>query len=62
MVLHGCVISGRDTASKVKTSTTEGINFSGESPVRRSLNLVLDKPAQFDPEQIEFVGGKRAFF
>ena len=30
--------------------------------MRGSLNLALDKPVRFDPEQVEFLEGKRAFF
>lgn len=62
MVLRGRVISGRGTASKTKGFSTEVVSFFGEPPVRGSLNLALDKPVRFDPEQIEFMGGKRAFF
>lgn len=62
VTLRGRVISGRGTASKVKTFTSEAINFFGEPPVRGSLNLALDKPVRFNPGQIEFMGGKRAFF
>lgn len=60
--LRGRVISGRGTASKIKTFTAEVIDFFGEPPVRGSLNLALDRPIRFDPEQIEFMGGRRAFF
>lgn len=62
LTLRGRVISGRGTASKIKAFTAEVINFFGKSPVRGSLNLALDKPVRFDPEQIEFMGGQRAFF
>ena len=60
--LRGRVISGRGTASKIKSFTAEVVNFFGEPPVRGSLNLALDKPVRLDPEQIEFMGDKRAFF
>ena len=62
IVLRGCVISGRGTASKIKAFTTEVIDFFGEPPVRGSLNLALGRPVRFDPRQIEFTGGKRSFF
>ena len=62
MVLHGRVISGRGTASKSKNFGTAVIDFFGEPPAHGSLNLALDKPVRFDPEQIEFMGGERAFF
>lgn len=60
--LHGRVISGRGTASKIKGFSTEIINFFGEPPVRGSLNLALDKPIRFDPEQVELKGRGRSFF
>ena len=62
VTLRGRVISGRGTASKVKTFSAEVIDFFGELPVRGSLNLALDKPIRFDPDQAEFMGGKRTFF
>ena len=62
MTLRGRVISGRGTASKIKAFTDDVVNFFGEPPARGSLNLSLDKPVRFDPEKIEFMGGKRAFF
>lgn len=62
VLLRGRVISGRGTASKIKTFTAEVIDFFGEPPVRGSLNLALDRPIRFDSKQIEFMGGKRAFF
>lgn len=62
VLLRGRVISRRGTASKIKTFTAEVIDFFGEPPVRGSLNLALDRPIRFDPKQIEFMGGKRAFF
>ena len=62
VLLRGRVISGRGTASKTKTFTAEVIDFFGEPPVHGSLNLALEKPVRFDPEQVEFPGGKRAFF
>ena len=60
--LRGRVISGRGTASKIKGFSAEVLDFFGEPPVRGSLNLALDKPVRFDPGQIKFMGGKRAFF
>ena len=62
VTLHGRVISGRGTASKIKAFSTEIINFFEEPPIRGSLNLALNKPVRFDPEQVEFKGGKRSFF
>ena len=62
VILRGRVIGGRGTASKIRTFTDEVIYFFGEPPVRGSLNLALDKPIRFDPKQIKFMGGKRAFF
>ena len=62
VTLRGRVIGGRGTASKVKTFTAEVVNFFEELPVRGTLNLALDKPVRLDPGQIEFMGGKRAFF
>ena len=62
VTLRGRVISGRGTASKIKGFGAGVIDFFGEPPVRGSLNLVLDKPVRFDPEQIEFAKRKRAFF
>lgn len=60
--LRGRVVSGRGTASKIKGFSTEIINFFGEPPVRGSLNLALDKPIRFDPEQVELKGGRHSFF
>ena len=62
VVLRGRVISGRGTASKIKGFGPEVIDFFGEPPVRGSLNLALDKPVRFDPEQVEFEGGNANFF
>ena len=62
VILRGRVISGRGTASKIKGFSAEIINFFGKSPVRGSLNLALDNPVRFDPEQVEFQGGRRSFF
>ena len=62
VALRGRVISGRSTASKVKTFAAEVVKFFGELPARGTLNLALDKPVRFDPEQVECTGGKRAFF
>ena len=62
ITLRGCVISGRGTASKIKGFSAEIVNFFGEPPVRGSLNLALDEPVRFDPEQVELKGGRRSFF
>ena len=62
VTLRGRVISGRGTAAQIKAFTAEVVDFFGEPPARGSLNLALDQPIRFDPEQIEFMGGKRAFF
>lgn len=62
VTLHGRVISGRGTASKIKAFGAEVIDFFGEPPARGSLNLALEKPVRFDPEQVELKVSRRSFF
>lgn len=62
LTLHGCVISGRGTASQAKVGESPISDFFGELQAPGSLNVALDEPVGLNPEKVEFPGGHRSFY
>ncbi len=62
IVLYGRVISGRGTASQSKVSESPISDFFGELQAPGSLNVAFEKPIRFDPGQVAFPGGNRAYY
>ena len=61
MLLRGCVISGRGTASKRKIVKSPISDFFGELPAPGSLNVSLEKPVRINPEKVAFVKDDRTY-
>ncbi len=62
VTLHGRVISGRGTASQIKVGESPISDFFGELQAPGSLNVALERPIRFDPEEVPFPGGHRAYY
>ena len=62
VTLRGRVISGRGTASRVRASKSPISDFFGELQASGSLNVALEEPTRFNPGQVAFPGGHRAYY
>ena len=60
--LHGCVISGRGTASRSVVGPSPISDFFGELQAPGSLNVALDGPVRFNPEQVAIPKEGRAYY
>ncbi len=60
--LHGRVISGRGTASRSIVGPSPISDFFGKLQAPGSLNVALDGPVRFDPEQVAIPKDGRAYY